>query len=67
MRSARYFDRLRDFFGTIPRCYKNGYVNSFFPSTPRLWNSLPAECFPLTYDVSGISPELKQSPVILKF
>ena len=52
-RSTRYSDRLHDFSGTIPRCYKNVYVNSFFPCTARLWNSLPIECFPLTYDLSG--------------
>ena len=29
------------------------YVNSFFPRTTRLWNSLPIECFLLTYDLSS--------------
>ena len=29
----------------------NIYVNSFFPRTAKLWNSLPIECFPLTYDL----------------
>ena len=29
-RSACYSDRLHDFSVTIPRCYKNVYVNSFF-------------------------------------
>ena len=38
---------------TIPKCYKDVYVNSFFPRTAKLWNSLPIECFPLTYDLSG--------------
>ena len=52
-RSTRYSDRLHDFFVTIPRCYKDGYVNSFSPCTARLWNSLPTECFPLNYDLSG--------------
>ena len=33
---------------TIPRCYKDIYVNSFFPGIARLWNFLPLECFPLT-------------------
>ena len=32
-RSTRYFDRLHDFSVTIPRCYKDVYVNSFFPRT----------------------------------
>ena len=45
-RSTRYSDRLHDFSVTIPRCYKDVYVNSFFPRTARLWNSLPKECFP---------------------
>ena len=52
-RSTRYSDRLHDFSVTIPRCYKDVYVNSFFPRTAKLWNSRPIECFPLTYDLSG--------------
>ena len=40
-------DRLHDFSVTIPS-YKNVYVNSFFPRTAILWNSLPIGCFPLT-------------------
>ena len=47
-RSTRYSDRLHDFSVIIPRCYKDVYVNSFFPHTTRLWNSLPIQCFPLT-------------------
>ena len=39
--STRYSDRLHDFSVTIPRCYKDVDVNSFFPGTTRLWNSLP--------------------------
>ena len=38
---------------TIPRCYKDVYVNSFFPCIAKLWSSLPVGCFPLTYDLSG--------------
>ena len=52
-RSTRYSDRLHDFSVTIPRCYKDVYVNSFFPRTGKLWNSPSIECFPLTYDLSG--------------
>ena len=48
-RSSLYSDRWHDFFVTIPRCYKDVCVNSFFPCTTRLWNSLPIECFPLAY------------------
>ena len=51
-RSTRYSDRLYNFSVTIPRCYKDLYVNSFFPCTARIWKSLPIECFPLTYDLS---------------
>ena len=47
-RSIRYSDRLHDFSVTISRCCKDVYVNSFFPCTARLWDSLPIECFPLT-------------------
>ena len=52
-RSTCYSDGFHDFSVTIPRCYKDDYVNSFFPRTPRLWNSLPIECFILMYDLSG--------------
>ena len=50
-RSTRYSDRLHDFSVIIPRCYKD--VNSFFPLTARLYNSLPIECFSLTYNLNG--------------
>ena len=59
-RSTRYSDRLHDFSVTIPRCYKDAYVNSFFPRTARLWNSLPIECFPLTYDLSGFKSRINR-------
>ena len=39
-RPNHYFDKLHDFSVTIPRCYKDVYVNSFFPHTARLFNSL---------------------------
>ena len=51
-RSTRCSDRLHDFSVTIPRCYKNVYVDSFFLRTAKLGNSLPIECFPLTYDLN---------------
>ena len=41
-------------------CYKDVYVNSFFPRTARLWNSLPIECFPLTYDLSGFKSRVNR-------
>ena len=59
-RSTRYSDRLHDFSVTIPRRYKDVYVNSFFPRTARPWNSLPIECFPLTYDLSGFKSRINR-------
>ena len=59
-RSTRYSDRLHNFSVTIPRCYKDNYVNSFFRRTARLWNSLPIECLPLTYDLSGFKSRIKR-------
>ena len=52
-RSTGYSDRLHDFSVTIPRCYKDVYVNSLFPHTARPWNSLPIECFSLAYNLNG--------------
>ena len=52
-RSTCYSDRLPHFSVTIPRRYKDVYVNSFFARTARLWNYLAIECFYLTYDLSG--------------
>ena len=57
-RSTHYSDRWHEFCVTIPRCYKD--VKSFFSPTPRLRNSLPAECFPLTYDLSGFKPTINR-------
>ena len=47
-RSTRHSDRLHDFSVTIPRCYIDVYVNSFFPRIARLWTVtfLTIECFP---------------------
>ena len=59
-RFTRYSDRLHDFSVTIPRCYKDVYVTSFCPRTARLWNSLPIECFPLTYDLSGFKSRINR-------
>ena len=65
-RSTLYSDRLHDFSVTIPRCYKDVYVNSFFPRTAKLWNSLPIECFPLTYDLSDCNWTRTQNHLVLK-
>ena len=37
---------------------KDVYVNSFFPRTAGLWNSLPIEFFPLTYDLNGFKSRI---------
>ena len=59
-RTTRYSDRLHDFSVTIPRCYKDVYVNSFFPRSAKLWNSLPIKCFPLTDDLSGFKSRINR-------
>ena len=66
-RSTRYSERLHDFSVTIPRCYRDVYVNSFFPHTPRLWNSLPLQCFPLTYDLSGFKSRINRHLLVFIF
>ena len=66
-RSTRYSDRLHDFSVTIPRCYKDIYVNSFFPRTVRLWNSLPIECFPLTYNLNGFKSRIDRHLLTVGF
>ena len=59
-RSTRYSDRLHDFSFTILRCYKDVCVNSFLLRTGRLWNSLPIESFPLTYDLNGFESRINR-------
>ena len=48
-RSTCYSNSLHGFSVTILGCFNYVSVISFFPCTARLWNSLPPECFPLTY------------------
>ena len=59
-RSSRCSDRLHDFSVTIPRCYKDDYVNCFFPCTAKLRNSLSIECFPLTYNLHGFNSRINR-------
>ena len=49
------------------RFYNDVYVNSFFPRTPKLWSSLPAECFPLTYDLNGFNSRVNRYLFFLGF
>ena len=59
-RSTHYSDRLHDFSVTIPRCQKDVYVNSFFPCTAKLLNSMLIECFPFTYDLNSFKSRTKR-------
>ena len=45
-----YSNRLNDVTAAISWCYKIVYINSSFPCIARLWTSLPAEWFPLSYE-----------------
>ena len=35
-------------------------MSSFFPGTARHWNSVPLECFSLTYDLSGFKSRINR-------
>ena len=59
-RSTRYSDRLRHFSVTIPRWYKDIYIESFFPCKIRLCNSLPIQCFSLSFDLSGFKSRINR-------
>ena len=65
--STRYSDRMHDFCVPIPRCYKDVFVNSFFPGTARLWNSLPMECFTLAYDLNGFKSRINRHLSTIEF
>ena len=58
---GRYlFIKVHDFCVTIPRCYKDVYVNSFSARTTRPWNSLSKDCFPLTYDLNSFKSRINR-------
>ena len=59
-RSTCYSDRSHDISVTIPRCYKDVYVNSFFPVTFSPWNSLPREHFPLSNDLNSFKSKINR-------
>ena len=53
-RSILCSNRLLHFPVTFHKYFhKDIYINSFFLYTNKLWNSLSAECFPLTYYLKG--------------
>ena len=43
--------------------FRNGAKTSMstIPHTARLWNFLPIECFPLTYDLSGLKSRINRN------
>ena len=41
-------------------CYKDIYISSLFPHTARPWNSLPVECFLLSYDLNGFKSRINR-------
>ena len=59
-KSNRYPNRLDTFPVTIPRCYKDFYVNSFFPHTSWLSNNLPMQCFPLIYGLNVFKSRIER-------
>ena len=65
--STCYSDGLHNFSVIIPRCYKNGYVNSFFPRTTRLRNSFSIKCFPLIYNLSGFKSRINTHLYLMFF
>ena len=70
-RSTHYSDRLHNFSIIIPRCFKDVYVNvniciCFFHHTAWLWNSLPIECFPFTYDLNGVKSRINTCPLTIR-
>ena len=46
---------------------KDVYVNSFFPHAARLWNSLPIECFPVSYDLNGFKSRINRQLLTVFF
>ena len=60
VRSTRYSDKVRSFSVTIPRSYKDVYINNFFPCIARLWNSLRVECFALIYNLNGFKSRINR-------
>ena len=66
-RFTGYSNKFNDFSVTIPRYYKGYYVNSFFPGTAKLWNSLPVEYVPLTQDFNGFKSRVNRHLLSLGF
>ena len=65
VRSTRFSKKSHPFSVVVPRFKHNFYANSFFPRTAKLWNSLPADCFPHSYNLgvfkSNVNKYLSES------
>ena len=59
-RSTCYSNSLLDFSVTMTRSYKDVLVNNSFPSTSKLWNFQPAECFRLTFDLNRFKSRINR-------
>ena len=40
---------------------------TFFSCTARLWNSMPIECFPLTYDLNAFKSRINWRLFVCRF
>ena len=53
-------NKLHDFSITIPRSHKDVSVNSLFPQTAKLWNSLTIECYISNYDINAFKSRINR-------
>ena len=58
--STRYSDRLHDFLSPFPDVTRMSLSTVFLYRTARLWNSLPIESFPLTYNLNGFKSRINR-------
>ena len=48
------------YFCHLQETYLRNIENNYWIQEARLWNSLPMECFPLTYDLSGFKSRINR-------
>ena len=65
--STWHCDRLHDISATIPWCYMDVCVSSFFPFLARLFPCLLVECSLLTYDLNGFMSRINKYLLSLVF
>ena len=56
---------MHDFSVAIHRCCKDIHVDRLFPPTDSLWDFLPVECFPLTYNLNVLASRVNKHPASL--